>query len=235
MNLLGARYYDSSVGRFLSADPIGLGGGINQFAYCDNDPVNLVDPYGLDPYFIFTWEGTGEGLATGGAAVGSSFTFGLWDGGTYKNKPGFGVSRVCADVGRDALITAGTLGAGNAISEARYTRVLTRIATKSNEAIPGIGGRIGTLRHARAVRVLERFQRTTGKLRDLSPETSFKFGSQIGGKGSVRFDVLRNGTWWRRPSAWDYKFGTARLTASREAQLIEHGPQGLRSVIEVKP
>lgn len=47
LQLMGARYYDPEVGRFLSADPIGFAGGLNAYAYCDNDPVNAVDPTGL--------------------------------------------------------------------------------------------------------------------------------------------------------------------------------------------
>ncbi len=42
---LGHRYYDPSVGRFLSRDPIQ--DGYNWYAYCDNDPVNTIDPSGL--------------------------------------------------------------------------------------------------------------------------------------------------------------------------------------------
>jgi RHS repeat-associated protein len=42
-----ARYYDSSVGKFLSEDPLGLRVGINRFQYVANAPLNFTDPSGL--------------------------------------------------------------------------------------------------------------------------------------------------------------------------------------------
>lgn len=42
------RYYDPNVARWLTRDPIGYAGGIDLYAYCDNDPVNQIDPSGLD-------------------------------------------------------------------------------------------------------------------------------------------------------------------------------------------
>ncbi len=43
--LLGHRYYDASLGRFLSSDPVQAGS--NWYAYCDNNPLVRVDPTGL--------------------------------------------------------------------------------------------------------------------------------------------------------------------------------------------
>lgn len=43
-----ARWYDPSLHRFISEDPIGIDGGINLYAYTMNDPVNYLDPSGMD-------------------------------------------------------------------------------------------------------------------------------------------------------------------------------------------
>jgi RHS repeat-associated protein len=42
-----ARYYDPAAGRFLSEDPFRFSAGINFYAYVENEPIGLLDPYGL--------------------------------------------------------------------------------------------------------------------------------------------------------------------------------------------
>lgn len=42
-----ARYYHAGLGRFLSRDPAGMVDSISPYAYVANNPVNLVDPFGL--------------------------------------------------------------------------------------------------------------------------------------------------------------------------------------------
>jgi RHS repeat-associated protein len=53
-----ARFYDPQLGRFITEDPIGLGGGINQFPYVLNNPQNRTDPSGLyekDVHYYLTY------------------------------------------------------------------------------------------------------------------------------------------------------------------------------------
>ena len=48
------RWYDPVVGRWLSKDPIGIAGGLNQYEFCRSNPVNRRDPFGLADLNLFS-------------------------------------------------------------------------------------------------------------------------------------------------------------------------------------
>jgi uncharacterized protein RhaS with RHS repeats len=69
-----ARYYDPSIGRFISSDPIEfLAGDVNFYRYVGGDPVNFVDPSGLaapalyGAYLVIVEAGVILGEAASGA------------------------------------------------------------------------------------------------------------------------------------------------------------------------
>lgn len=58
--LLRARYYDPVLKRFIGEDPIGLAGGVNQYAYVWNDPLRYIDPRGNQATTLGGLGGTGS-------------------------------------------------------------------------------------------------------------------------------------------------------------------------------
>jgi RHS repeat-associated protein len=75
----GYRFYDPNTQRWPSRDPIGELGGINLYAYVLNDPLNLIDPYGLHwtdyiPDFVVA-----PGVVNFAAGMGDNLSFGLTD------------------------------------------------------------------------------------------------------------------------------------------------------------
>jgi RHS repeat-associated protein len=68
------RYYDPATGRYITADPIGLEGGINHYAYVYGNPSNLIDPTGE-----YAWAGAAVGAVIGGVS-GYYASGGTWQG-----------------------------------------------------------------------------------------------------------------------------------------------------------
>jgi RHS repeat-associated protein len=62
----GARDYDPSCACYVESDPIGLAGGLNPLSYAMQNPVNNIDPAGLDTQVTIGIGGTGGALLIGG-------------------------------------------------------------------------------------------------------------------------------------------------------------------------
>ncbi len=56
-----ARWYDPAIGKWISSDPIGISGGLNQYVFCANNPINMVDPFGL-----WAWDNDWVQMGVGG-------------------------------------------------------------------------------------------------------------------------------------------------------------------------
>ena len=74
-----ARYYDPQVGRFLSEDPIGFAGGINFYQFVGNNPINWLDPLGLE---VGLWESMIPIWGSGKQAY-EDFNCGRWGWGLF--------------------------------------------------------------------------------------------------------------------------------------------------------
>jgi RHS repeat-associated protein len=65
----GARDYDAGSGRWITKDPIQFRGGqVNLYTYINNNPINNIDPLGLDP----NWNRIGTGIKQFGSGLGGA-------------------------------------------------------------------------------------------------------------------------------------------------------------------
>jgi RHS repeat-associated protein len=97
------RYYDPTLGRFVTADPSGFADGPNLYAYCGGDPVNLIDPDGqLSKSFAPSWTSSSPN-------INYSFTDGMYGA--------FSGMQALAGSQRMGQIVGGTMQAAGGLAE----------------------------------------------------------------------------------------------------------------------
>ena len=113
-----ARWYEPATGRWLSNDLIGISGGLNQYCFCENNPVNFGDPLGLW-YIDINVSGGYWGGLTVGILINNTGIYPYFGGGAVT--PGVGASvtwspsdpETCWNVGlQGQAYVAGQVGYG---------------------------------------------------------------------------------------------------------------------------
>lgn len=82
LNYYGYRLYNPSIERWMNRDPLSEKGGINLYAFVQNDPVNMIDPFGLKPSKCQVCQYTAIAVCGVGSAGVALFTGG-WGGFGY--------------------------------------------------------------------------------------------------------------------------------------------------------
>jgi RHS repeat-associated protein len=77
LSYYGYRFYNPALGRWLTRDPIGEDGGINLYEFTKNDPVNRMDPDGLQADVIRGVSGAGPAGPLVGATIWGGYM--LWE------------------------------------------------------------------------------------------------------------------------------------------------------------
>jgi len=91
------RYYDPSIGRYVTSDPIGIIAGINYYVYVIGNPLMYYDPYGL-----YRWDEFIDDSANFSAGFGDSLSFGLT--GYIRNGLGIQSVNKCSSAYRNGEI-----------------------------------------------------------------------------------------------------------------------------------
>jgi RHS repeat-associated protein len=192
------RYYDPSISRYITTDPIGLAGGANLYLYVDANPVNYVDPTGE----------CGLAGAAAGAAIGGGLPI-LYDL----------INGKCVDW-ENALIGAGIGAVAGAVCVPPWAKGLRfgkvkPSATKSGRLFwSGQGSREAAEAFAKANGAKTLEMTATGKVLDkITTAGNFKYMKPLWNAASKRFakgakgdvDVFHSGKGVRVDSVWAKK------------------------------
>ena len=227
---LQSRYYDPAIGRFINADCYASTGqglvGYNMFAYCNNNPVSQLDPDG--EIAISTLILIGSAIV--GAVCAGYTAYKEYQAG-YDTVQIIGDS-VCAGFAGFSIVYTGGMSLYQCYQNYCYLNAITPVtnigtstnvanqlqtcANTANSKITGTGPVAGTQKHTAFATEVNALAN-----KSLATEISYKNGEIVpyGTKGSIRFDVLQYNPQGVPIAAWDFKTGSATLTATRIEQM----------------
>lgn len=127
----GQRAYDPDLMMFLQADPLSPfdEGGINGYAYCAGNPINLVDPSGLWPNWL-KWALTGAALALSIVTLGFAV-------------PGVMAAAAAYTAAASVAATAAAAAAAKAALTTAITILASKFALATASALGVVGGTLG--------------------------------------------------------------------------------------------
>lgn len=144
------RFYNPELGRYMEPDPIGLGGGLNLYSYCYQNPIMFVDPNAAIPIPIIT--GAIGGIAGGVASVGAQLFINRGTNGFSWRSVGvaIGVGAVAGAISPWTATSAiGATVTGSLASTAQYgltqwavDQPTTATGYVASAALGGLGGGI---------------------------------------------------------------------------------------------
>lgn len=136
------RWYDPQTGRFASEDPIGLRGGLNAYAFANQDAVNGSDPSGLCPLCI----SVSAGAIIGAIGGGLSYSLGVWaKDGAFRPGAFLGAVGMGAATGALAGLGVGSLSLGTQVPAAMQIVARVGVAVPTQLANGMFGAAMGAL------------------------------------------------------------------------------------------